>query len=165
MRADGIGGPPASAADGDDRRVPTVAVRLAAVRSTLADVSDAQGAALLAAALRSSPRVLFVGEGGAAATVRSPQGGGVVPCYALEARLTGVDTPQAKPRPGVDVVVIDLTAWDWLEAQAIDSLTVLRRVVELPSSASDAASLHEAVGAAVEDAVRQLMPRLDGEGR
>jgi len=165
MGADGIGGPTDSAADGDDRRVPTVAVRLAAVRSALADVSDAQGAALLAAALRSSPPVLFVGEGGTAATVLSPQGGVVVPCYALEARLTGIDRPQARPRPRVDVVVIDLTAWDWLEAQAIDSLTVLRRVAEVSWSASHAVSLHEAVGAAVEDAVRQLMPRLDGEGR
>jgi hypothetical protein len=165
MRADGIGRPPASAADGDERRVPTLAVRLAAVRSALAEVSDAQGAALLAAALRSSPRVLFVGEGGAAATVLSPQGGGVVPCYALEARLTGIGTPQAKPRRRVDAVVIDLTAWDWSEAQAIDSLTVLRRVAAVSWSGHDAASLRGAVGAAVEDAVRQLMPRLDGEGR
>ena len=162
MAANASGGPAAAAADGDGRRIARVVVRLAAVRSALAEVSDGQGAALLVSALRDSPRALLVGQAPAAAPTPRSAHGEVVPGYALEARLTGIDAPRARHRPRVDAVIVDLTAWDWLQAQALDSLTVLRRVSEPSRAADDHDSLRAAVGAAVADAVSQLVQRLAG---
>lgn len=164
--ARGIGGSTAASAAGGDRCAAPVVVRLADFRSTLVDVDDAQGAAMLVAALRNRPRVVLVGQPRATATESpSPHEGGIPSGCALVARLTAIDASQARHWPRADAVVVDLTACDWLGAQALDSLTVLKRVGNWSWRTPYAASLRAAVEAALEDAVSQLVPRLDGGRR
>lgn len=142
--------------------VPRFEVQLGTFGSTIASVSDAEGASMLAEAIR---------QRGLAAVVEWASDGDPMlparrrtPVIVIDGRIggnEGLELPEAFA--GTGRVVFDLTARDAATDAVIDAQTVSMPCSGSPTAADACGAVRRAVRSAIEEAVTRLFGRLRPE--